>query len=53
MKDGNSKKTGFSGSIGTISSKLTIEGPVIKDRTTFSDCRKKDICRPVSSFCEG
>ena len=35
MKDGNSKKTGFSGSIGTISSKLTIEGPVIKDRTTF------------------
>jgi hypothetical protein len=35
MKDGNSKKIGFSGSIGTISSKLTIEGPVIKDRTTF------------------
>jgi CarboxypepD_reg-like domain/TonB-dependent Receptor Plug Domain len=35
MKDGNAKKTGFSGSIGTISSKLTIEGPLIKDRTTF------------------
>ena len=35
MKDGNSKKTGFSGSIGTISSKLTIEGPIIKDRTTY------------------
>jgi hypothetical protein len=35
MKDGNSKKTGFSGSIGTVSSKLTIEGPLIKDRTTF------------------
>jgi hypothetical protein len=35
MKDGNSKKAGFSGSIGTISSKLTIEGPLIKDRTTF------------------
>jgi hypothetical protein len=35
MKDGNSKKTGFSGSIGTISSKLTVEGPLIKDRTTY------------------
>ena len=35
MKDGNSKKMGFSGSIGSISSKLTIEGPLIKDRTTF------------------
>lgn len=35
MKDGNSKKLAVSSSIGTISSKLTIEGPVIKDRTTF------------------
>lgn len=35
MKDGNSKKIGASGSIGTVSSKLTIEGPLIKDRTTF------------------
>jgi hypothetical protein len=35
MKDGNSKKTGLSGSIGTVSSKLTIEGPIIKDRTTY------------------
>ena len=35
MKDGNSKKIGFSGSIGTVSSKLTLEGPIIKDRTTF------------------
>ena len=35
MKDGNSKKAAFSGSIGTISSKLTIEGPIVKDRTTF------------------
>lgn len=35
MKDGNAKKLGFTGSIGTVSSKLTIEGPIIKDRTTF------------------
>jgi hypothetical protein len=35
MKDGNSKKFGATGSIGTVSSKLTLEGPIIKDRTTF------------------
>jgi hypothetical protein len=35
MKDGNSKKFGVTGSIGTVSSKITIEGPIIKDRTTF------------------
>jgi hypothetical protein len=35
MKDGNSRKIGVTGSVGTISSKLTIEGPVIRDRTTF------------------
>ncbi|MEI6059715.1 MAG: TonB-dependent receptor [Bacteroidota bacterium] len=35
MKDGNSKKLGMTGSIGTVSSKLTMEGPIVKDRTTF------------------
>lgn len=35
MKDGNSKRLGFTGSIGTISSKLTVEGPIKKDHTTF------------------
>jgi hypothetical protein len=35
MKDGNSKKIGVAASIGTVSSKLTIEGPVKKDQTTF------------------
>jgi hypothetical protein len=35
MKDGNSKRLGFTGSIGTVSSKLTVEGPIKKDRTTF------------------
>jgi hypothetical protein len=35
MKDGNAKKIGVTGSIGTVSSKLTLEGPIIKDRTTF------------------
>lgn len=35
MKDGNARKYGVSASIGSISSKLMIEGPIIKDRTTF------------------
>lgn len=35
MRDGNSKKFTVRGGIGTISSRLTIEGPIIKDKTTF------------------
>lgn len=35
MKDGNAKKFGVTGSIGTVSSKLTVEGPILKDQTTF------------------
>jgi hypothetical protein len=35
MREGNPGKTGVTGSIGTISSKITVDGPVIKDRTTF------------------
>lgn len=35
MKDGNTKKFVVTGSTGTISSKLTVEGPVAKDRSSF------------------
>jgi len=35
MKDGNLKKFSGSGGIGTISSRLTLEGPIIKDNTSF------------------
>ncbi len=35
MKDGNARQFKATGGIGTVSSRLTIEGPVIKDRTTF------------------
>lgn len=35
MKEGDLRKIRGTASIGTISSKLTISGPVIKDRTTF------------------
>ena len=36
MKDGNEKKIQGSASIGLISSKFNLEGPIIKDRTTFN-----------------
>ncbi|MCF6359437.1 MAG: TonB-dependent receptor [Cyclobacteriaceae bacterium] len=34
-KDGNNKKYGGSASIGTLASKATIEGPIIKDKASF------------------
>ena len=35
MKEGNMKEFKGEGSIGTISSKLTLEGPIIKDKMSF------------------
>lgn len=35
MKEGSSKKFGATGGIGTISSRLTLEGPIIKETTSF------------------
>lgn len=35
MKDGNSKKFTGTGGIGLISSRLTLEAPIIKDKTSF------------------
>ncbi len=35
MKDGNAKKFKATGGIGTVSSRLTLEGPIIRDKTTF------------------
>jgi hypothetical protein len=36
MKDGDDKKVKGSASIGVISSKIQVEGPIIKERTTFN-----------------
>ncbi|WP_217447524.1 TonB-dependent receptor [Maribellus comscasis] len=35
MKDGNQKEYGVTGNVGLISSGLTVEGPVIKDKSSF------------------
>jgi hypothetical protein len=35
MKEGNNKKFGGEGGIGIISSRLTLEGPIIKNKSSF------------------
>ncbi len=35
LKDGNNKKFAAEGSIGLISSKLTLEGPIVRDKTSY------------------
>jgi outer membrane cobalamin receptor len=35
MKEGNAKKIQGEGSIGLVASRLTLEGPIIKDKTSF------------------
>jgi len=35
MKDGNLKQFSGSGGIGTLSSRLTLEGPILRDKTSF------------------
>ena len=35
MNDGNDKKFGVSGGVGLISSRLTVEGPIVKDKGSF------------------
>jgi hypothetical protein len=35
MKEGNSKDFSFSGGIGLISSRLSVEGPIVKDKGSF------------------
>ncbi|MCI5058801.1 MAG: TonB-dependent receptor, partial [Flavobacteriales bacterium] len=35
MKEGNSKKLGVSGGIGLISSRLTVEAPIVKNKSSF------------------
>nr|MBD3623402.1 TonB-dependent receptor [Sunxiuqinia sp.] len=52
MKDGNSKKFEGTGGIGTISSRLTLEGPLKEDQTTLLLSGRRtymDLFMPLSS----
>ena len=56
MRDGNSKKFQATGGIGLLSSRLTIEGPIQKDRTSFLISGRRsyfDIFFPLSSQLDG
>lgn len=54
MKDGNEKKIQGSASIGLISSKINVEGPIIKDRTTFNISARRTyidvLARPIMAI---
>ena len=52
MKDGNSKTISGQGGIGTISSRLTLDGPIKKDQSTFLLSGRRtymDLFLPLSS----
>jgi hypothetical protein len=52
MKDGNNKNYGVSGGIGILSSRLTIEGPIQKDKSSFMISGRRsyfDLFFPLSS----
>ncbi len=58
MKDGNDKSFHAQGGIGLISSRLTLEGPIVKDRSsfivsgrrTYIDVLTKPLINPESGF---
>jgi len=52
MKDGNSKHFSATGGIGNISSRLTLEGPIIKDQTSYMIAGRRfyaDIFLPLAN----
>jgi hypothetical protein len=51
MKDGNAKKLSLSGGLGTIASRIAVEGPIKNERTTFIVSGRRsyvDIFLPLS-----
>lgn len=54
MKDGNMKEFSGEGSIGLLSSKLSLEGPIIEDKTSFMISARRSyidlLLRPLSSL---
>jgi len=52
MKDGNNKKFAATGGIGSISSRLTLEGPIVKDKSSFMIAGRRsyaDIFLPLAN----
>ncbi len=56
MKDGNSKDYNVSGGIGVLSSRLTIEGPIVKNKSSFMISARRsyfDLFFPLSTQLNG
>jgi hypothetical protein len=47
MNEGNSNRYNVSGGIGLIASRLNIEGPIVKDKASLFNFRKKNVCRCI------
>ncbi|MDN5213364.1 TonB-dependent receptor [Fulvivirgaceae bacterium BMA12] len=52
MKEGNSKKFAASGGIGLISSRLTLEGPIVKDKSSFIVSGRRTYADVFSAFAK-
>lgn len=56
MKDGNNKKYSATGGIGVLSSRLTLEGPIVKDKSSFLISGRRsyfDVFFPISKELDG
>lgn len=56
MKDGNAKNYNVSGGIGLLSSRLTVEGPIIKDKSSFMISGRRsyfDLFFPLNKNLDG
>jgi hypothetical protein len=56
MRDGNTKDYNVTGGIGVLSSRLTLEGPIVKDRSSFLISGRRsyfDVFFPISSELDG
>ena len=54
MKDGNNKKFGVDGGIGTVFSRLAVEGPIVKEKGSFILAARRSyidvLARPFTDF---
>lgn len=48
MKDGNMNKTTGAGSIGLLSTKLMVEGPILKDKSSFMVSARRNLLSPFN-----
>jgi len=57
MKEGNQKKFGAEGGIGTIFSRLTLEAPIVKDKSSFIVAGRRSyidlLARPFTDVLDG